>query len=142
MSRKINKMRILSKKERLEALINHYADGNKADFARKIGISPQGLSTWLARNSFDVDILYSNCESISAEWLLAGHGQMIKQDNPQVVGEPQSATHGKSNYEEKFFELLDEIVRLNNEIRTLNNEIRELRKENERLNGSSTVDSA
>lgn len=67
----------MTKKERLEALINYYAAGNKAGFAKKIGISPQGLSTWLARNMFDIDTIFSKCEGVSPQWLLTGVGEML-----------------------------------------------------------------
>lgn len=68
----------MTKKERLQALINHYTSGNKAKFAAKLGISAQGLSTWLARNTFDTDLVYSKCEEVSPDWLLTGHGKMFK----------------------------------------------------------------
>ena len=68
----------MTKRERLQALINHYTSGNKAKFAAKLGITAQGLSTWLARNTFDTDLIYSKCEEISPDWLLTGHGEMFK----------------------------------------------------------------
>lgn len=69
----------MTKAEILNALINHYSEGNKSQFARKLGISAQGLSTWISRNTFDIEIIYSNCENISADWLLTGEGDMFKQ---------------------------------------------------------------
>lgn len=59
------------------ALIEHYADGNKARFARLLGITPQTLSTWLSRGNFDYERLYSNCDGLSADWLFSGEGPMI-----------------------------------------------------------------
>lgn len=67
----------MTKGEMLIALINHYTNGNKAKFASKLGISAQGLSTWIARNTFDIDLLYSKCEGVSAQWLLTGIGNMF-----------------------------------------------------------------
>lgn len=67
----------MTKKERLEALINHYTAGNKAQFARRLGITAQGISTWLARDTYDVDLVYAKCEDVSAEWLLTGNGEMF-----------------------------------------------------------------
>ncbi len=67
----------MTKSDILIALIKHYTNGNKAKFATKIGISAQGLSTWIARNTFDVDLIYSKCEGVSAEWLLSGEGNML-----------------------------------------------------------------
>ncbi len=67
----------MSKKERLNLLIEHYSNGNKTQFANKLGISPQGLSTWLSRDMFDIELIYSKCENVSAEWLLTGAGPML-----------------------------------------------------------------
>ena len=68
----------MEKKDRLLRLIEHYADGNKSEFARMIGISPQAISTWISRNTFDIDVIYSKCVNISPEWLLTGKGPMLK----------------------------------------------------------------
>lgn len=66
------------------AIIKHYSNGNKAHFATKLGLTPQSISTWISRNTFDIDKIYANCEDISAEWLLTGKGDMIKIE-PQTV---------------------------------------------------------
>ena len=59
------------------ALIEHYSNGNKAQFASILGITPQGLSTWIKRESFDIELVFSKCEGISAQWLLTGEGNML-----------------------------------------------------------------
>lgn len=63
------------------ALIEHYSNGNKAQFASILGITPQGLSTWIKRNSFDIELVFSKCEGISAQWLLTGEGDMLANEN-------------------------------------------------------------
>lgn len=63
------------------ALIEHYSNGNKAQFASLLGISPQGLSTWIKRNTFDNELVFSKCEGLSAEWLLTGNGNMFANNN-------------------------------------------------------------
>ena len=68
----------MEKREMLRSLINYYDNGNKSKFAKRLGITAQGLSTWLSRNSFDIEVIFSKCENISAEWLLTGHGDMLK----------------------------------------------------------------
>lgn len=68
------------KKQQIRMLVNYYSNGNKSDFARKIGITPQGLSSWITRGTFDLEIIYSKCENISADWLLSGEGNMIKDE--------------------------------------------------------------
>ena len=63
----------------IENLVNHYTDGNKAQFAKIIGISPQTLSKWIGRKTFDAELLYRKCLGLSADWLLnGGEGDMIR----------------------------------------------------------------
>ena len=47
------------KSEMLECLINYYSDGNKAKFSAHIGVKPQTVSAWIARNTFDAEVLYA-----------------------------------------------------------------------------------
>ena len=68
----------MTKKERLEALIAHYSNGKPTQFAKYIGVAPSTISTWLARDSFDYDLLFAKCENISPEWLFTGNGDMLK----------------------------------------------------------------
>lgn len=68
----------MNKKVRLQALIDHYSAGKPSRFAKLIGVAPSTISTWLARDSFDYDLLFAKCEKISPEWLLTGKGEMIK----------------------------------------------------------------
>lgn len=70
----------MNKKEMLLRLIAHYEQGNKANMAKRLGITPQAISTWLARETFDVELIYAKCEHVSAEWLLSGKGDMIKKE--------------------------------------------------------------
>ena len=74
----------MEKKEMLLALIEHYDKGNKSQFSKRLGISAQGLSTWISRNTFDIETVYSKCENINPEWLLTGRGNMLKEcaNNP------------------------------------------------------------
>ncbi|WP_278996667.1 LexA family transcriptional regulator [Prevotella disiens] len=78
----------MSKKDRLLSLIQHYSGGNKSEFARYIGVTPQAISTWLSRNTFDIDIIYSKCVNISADWLLTGQGSMLKNNSTQSTQDP------------------------------------------------------
>ena len=63
----------------IESLVNHYTDGNKAQFAKMVGISPQTLSKWIGRKTFDAEAIYKHCKNVSAEWLLSGgQGEMLR----------------------------------------------------------------
>lgn len=75
----------MTKKERLEALIAHYSEGKPTRFAKYIGVAPSTISTWLARDSFDYDLLFAKCEMISPDWLLTGKGDMLKSSIDKMV---------------------------------------------------------
>lgn len=62
----------------VNALIGHFTDGNKAQFAKMLGVSPQTISAWLARNTFDSELIYTKCRYLNADWLLTGEGEMLK----------------------------------------------------------------
>jgi len=59
-------------------MISYYTDGNKAAFARLLGILPQTLSSWETRDIFDADLIYKKCKGINARWLLSCEGQMLE----------------------------------------------------------------
>lgn len=73
----------MNKSEIIECLVNHFCDGNKSQFANLLGVKPQTINTWINRNSFDVDLVYSKCEGVSGDWLISGEGNMMKGENPQ-----------------------------------------------------------
>lgn len=81
----------MSKKDRLLDLIGHFSNGNKSEFARMIGVSPQAINTWISRDTFDIETIYSKCVNISPEWLLTGNGPMLKNDTPVVDKKEEKA---------------------------------------------------
>lgn len=72
---------ILSKKDRLLAIIDHYTDGNQRKFADLLGVQAQTVNSWIRRDTFDMDLVYANCSGISADWLLSGQGNMLKNEH-------------------------------------------------------------
>lgn len=80
----------MDKKSMLESIINHYASGNKSQMARILNVSPQAISTWLSRNTFDHELIYSKCENINPHWLLTGRGSMLKTDTTPPMGDQDS----------------------------------------------------
>lgn len=75
----------MDKKKMLEQLIEYYEKGNKSQFAKRLGITPQGVSTWLNRNTFDSELIFAKCEKISANWLLTGEGSMLREERPKGI---------------------------------------------------------
>ena len=82
----------MDKKTMLECLINHYTDGNKAAFARMLTITPQVLSQWLARSSFDNELLFQKCPGVSASWLLTGEGEMFEAPSTPTISQTATAS--------------------------------------------------
>ena len=67
----------MNKKDQVNALISYFSNGNKTAFASKLGLKRQSINNWIARNTFDADLIFSKCDGISAEWLLTGEGDML-----------------------------------------------------------------
>lgn len=101
----------MGKTEMILALIEHYSNGNKAQFANLLGITPQGLSTWIKRGSFDIELVFAKCEGVSAQWLLSGQGSMLKDGEnaeiPAFVSTDKNV--GKPYYDVDFLGGFDEV---------------------------------
>lgn len=64
----------------VEALVERYTGGNKSQFANMLGVSAQTISAWVARKTFDAELIYVKCSNVSAKWLLTGQGDMLRSD--------------------------------------------------------------
>lgn len=72
MSTEIDKSLILNE------LKAYYGFGSDSDFADFLGISRQTLSSWHARNTFNIDLLYAKCVNVDGNFLLTGKGNIVK----------------------------------------------------------------
>lgn len=68
------------KSQILKDLKDHYGFKSDTEFAEFLGIAVQTLSSWYRRNSFDIDLLYSKCINIDANFLLTGKGNIEKRN--------------------------------------------------------------
>lgn len=90
MNTKINKSLILNE---IKSYYNFVSD---SEFAKFLGIKPQTLSSWHTRNTFDIELLYSKCENINAEYLLTGIGD-IEKPNVEKKLHSESVTKSVTN---------------------------------------------
>lgn len=88
---------MVDKSKILSALKEYSGFKTDAEFAKFLGISPQNLSKWHARNTFDVDKIVNLFPNISKIYLLTGEGDMIKNTdgNNMLASELLSEYHSK-----------------------------------------------
>ena len=67
----------------VEMLINSFSKGNKRQFSVLLGVSPQTISAWVSRGTFDAELIYKKCIGVSSRWLLTGEGDMLEESNKQ-----------------------------------------------------------
>ena len=78
-----------SKKEIVLALIEHYDNGNKAQFSKRLGVTAQSISAWITRSSFDAELIFTKCEGVSGDFLLSGEGPILKKDRERLSPDKQ-----------------------------------------------------
>lgn len=124
----------MDKKDIVNALVEHYCNGNKSQFAKKLGIKPQTINTWIARDSFDVDLVYSKCEYLSAHWLLTGEGEMLSTPANSTLQNAMPPSFSE------LLAMLDQrdqkIEQLSRQLGMAEEQVRQLTKEKERLASS------
>lgn len=115
----------------LKQLIQYYDNDNKTRFARRLGMTPQGISTWLSRGTMDSELIYSKCEGVSADWLLSGEGPMIRSDRQSLQDSSQQAISSLNSIDQtpivKLF--MDMIKEKDAKIDQLQKELREKSEE-------------
>ena len=79
--------------ERLQYIVEELFDGNKAAFARAIGIAPTSISNYLGKDraskpSSDIlEKIVNSVEKVNAYWLLTGKGEAFSQNNQYSTNE-------------------------------------------------------
>lgn len=94
-----------SKQDILDRLKNAYNIQKDTELATLLGISKSTLSNWISRDSIDYDKVFSKCEHINIDWLLTGHGSMLKTESASPMGEHMAVKEEENmpeiNYEYK-----------------------------------------
>lgn len=86
-------MHTLTNQERLEALISHYASGNKSLFGRMLGLQPSSITNWMRRDTLDFELIYSKCAGLNPHWLLTGEGAMLT----EIISNDNKPTYNASD---------------------------------------------
>lgn len=88
--------------ERLQYIIDELFDGNKAAFARIIGIAPTSISNYLGKDraskpSSDIlEKIVNAVDKVNAYWLLTGKGVAFAEDNQYTI--PESSNEESHNF--------------------------------------------
>ena len=67
---------------------------SKADFYRKTGLSNGFLDKNDNISSNNIEIIISAFGDISPEWLLTGHGKMLRSDDSKAIRLPENSNEG------------------------------------------------
>lgn len=118
----------MEKRDILLQVIQHYTNGNKAQFARMIGTIPQNVSSWIARNSFDVDIVSAKCVGVNPAFLLSGEGPITLDAGVSTPSASSSTTPqplNNANLDQRINELLIISSNLEKQYNALNDRLAE-----------------
>lgn len=64
----------------LERIMAYYNFTSQAEFARRLGISPQNVNSWWQRGTYNVELIAVCFPELSGDWLLTGEEPMLKDD--------------------------------------------------------------
>lgn len=113
------------KSEMLNDLIDYYAQGNKSQFARMLGVTPQVIIGWSVRNSMSKEIIYAKLKGVSAHWLLTdGEGEMIESAQ-QTQTRPTAPTNNEKEQQKRIENLRAYADELERRIENLLAQLRE-----------------
>lgn len=72
----------IDKRSILDRIKDHYSLKGNADLARFLEVSPNTITNWYNRQTFDIDAILSKCTDLDLNWLLTGQGERIKNVPP------------------------------------------------------------
>lgn len=115
-----------TKKERVNRLIDYFAQGKKAAFGRILGISGAAVAKWVNTGEFNAGRILQAFPEVNAHWLRTGEGEMIVES--AKAGITQSIGNGNSNAYNIVGSSTEELVRLKAENESLKREVEWLRR--------------
>jgi len=82
----------------LNELKRHYNFKKDVELAKFLEITPQILSNWDSRGTFDLRKIYTKCVDVSPDWILSnGQGSMLRSNYAQNENDIQKTNLSKSN---------------------------------------------
>lgn len=113
--------------DRMQQIADYFCNGNKAAFAKAIGIAPTSISNYLGKQraskpSSDLLEKIVNSLEVDAMWLLTGKGEMVRKTVAQYDG-----TEELNNSERSFYQ--QQISFLSERMRAIDERNRELEEE-------------
>jgi len=107
---------------RLKSALNLSTDVVLSEY---LGVTPQSISNWKARNSIQYDIVFTKCVpfGINLHWLITGDGEMLISNN----NNPDSMNCNDCPFKNDVKRYLDDINRYREDIADLKDELRALR---------------
>ena len=74
----------------ISKIIDEKKLSSDAEFARVVGVTPQTVSKWRSRNTYDITKIVNAFPDISVPWLLSGEGSMFTQEIRIEIVDAQS----------------------------------------------------
>ena len=134
----------MTKREILQTLILQFANNNQSKFARLLGVRAATISTWLKRDTFDLELVYSKCENLSGDWLLSGGVGPMLRTTSSADEEHTAPSHTDERSTPTVTPLIpaavnDELDSLRAQLRSSREAVGELYEENRRLRAQIAV---
>lgn len=102
----------MTKSDQLKRISEYYGY-NDAQFAKHLGITPQTLSNWHNRNTYDAEKIYTKCVEISGDWLLSSGEGKIQRNIMEVSADTITMLSGESSVYKKIEKQIIPIYDLN-----------------------------
>lgn len=88
--------------DRIQQIVDYYFNGNKAAFAKKIGMVPAAISNYLGnkrRSKPSIEMVVDIIQEleVDAMWLLTGKGSMLIQREGNSCGDGSQQVNGNQN---------------------------------------------